>query len=79
MENAHVNNANFKLMSRVQKLDLSGNLLAEYESVRAALRDNGLKTVEQITRCCKYPNATLGGFKWRYTDTLIEKKDDIKW
>lgn len=49
----------------VIQCDLNWNKIAEYPSMREAERQTGCDGT-QIGRCCRNPQKTCGGFKWKY-------------
>jgi hypothetical protein len=51
----------------VIKLDLSRNEIESYISIREAARVNNVHK-SNITLCCKNPNRTCGGFKWKFKE-----------
>lgn len=52
---------------RVYQLDLKGNIIGEYESIKFAGEAIG-KQSTNIGFCCRNKNRTCGGYKWRYAD-----------
>lgn len=58
-------NTNIKTSKKVIQLDLQGNVIAEYLSVRDAERQTGINN-SNIIRSCKNPNKKAGGFIWNY-------------
>uniref|UniRef100_A0A6C0C628 HNH nuclease domain-containing protein n=1 Tax=viral metagenome TaxID=1070528 RepID=A0A6C0C628_9ZZZZ len=64
MKNAHKNNCSYDNVL-VSKLDVNGNFIEEYESIRLAARDNNLSK-HLIIWCCKniHKNKTGGGYLW---------------
>lgn len=72
----------------VTQIDRNGNIVAHYESIRAAGRNTGIAetTISQVCRHTRR-NKTAGGFIWRYSyelddDTIDELRrnlQDIQW
>ena len=58
-------NTNIKTSRKVIQLDLRGNVIAEYLSIRDAERETGINN-SSILRSCKNINKTAGGFIWYY-------------
>lgn len=52
---------------KVQKLNLEGDFIEEYESSRAAAQINNIESTS-IVRCANGENKTAGGFKWKYVE-----------
>lgn len=53
----------------VVKIELnSGKVLATYDSMGAAARDNGKSYVSSIKRCCENKTKSAYGFKWFYLE-----------
>lgn len=50
----------------VVKFDKDGNRLAEYESIKSAMADNGIKYCSQISGCLSGKRHTAGGYIWKY-------------
>lgn len=50
---------------RVQKLDMSGNLICEYMSTKEASRNTGIQATH-IARCARGARPSAGGFIWKY-------------
>lgn len=50
----------------VVKFDKHGNRLAEYESIKSAMSDNGIKYCSQISSCLSGKKHTAGGYVWKY-------------
>lgn len=57
------------LAKRVQKLDMSGNLLCEYDAITTAAKENGIASPYNITGCISGRQKTCGGYMWRFADT----------
>lgn len=54
---------------QVAQLDLSGNIIAVYESVTAAANRLGQPSLRSaISKVCQGKQKTSGGFKWKYID-----------
>ncbi len=53
------------LSKSVLKLDLSGNVICEYGSIREAERDTKVNNTN-IVNVCKGKSITAGGYKWKY-------------
>jgi group I intron endonuclease len=51
--------------TKVKKIDLNGNLLKEYASIKEAAEDNNAK-YQAIVRVCLGKRKTAYGFKWQY-------------
>lgn len=65
----------------VAKLDLDGNIIKEYHSLREAGLDNNINKAH-ISRVCRGIQKTSGGFKWKFIDRInnhnfMEVKDRI--
>ena len=55
----------------VVKIDVNGNIIADYSSVKeAAIKNNCYAT--DITKCCKNKRKTYKGFIWKYTTDVYE-------
>ncbi len=50
---------------RVQQLDMSGNILATYDSMLDAEQKTGVGRTG-ISRCCRFPHRSAGGFRFQY-------------
>ena len=50
----------------VVKFDKNGNKLAEYESIKSAMADNGIRCDSGISSCLRGKHHTCGGFVWKY-------------
>lgn len=53
---------------QVAKLDVNGNIIKVYESIKEAGDENGLKNPYSISSCCRGRLKTSGGFRWIYYD-----------
>jgi group I intron endonuclease len=51
--------------TKVKKIDLNGNLLKEYNSIKEAAKDNNAK-YQAIVRVCLGKRKTAYGYKWQY-------------
>lgn len=51
---------------KVNKYSLSDQLIETYPSISDAARQNNLKSISSITRCCCGEYKTAAGFKWKY-------------
>lgn len=54
-----------KAARKVEQLDNSGNVIAVYDSIKAAGRETGIRD-GNICRVCSGHSKTAGGYKWRY-------------
>lgn len=54
----------------VLKLDMNGNIIKEYASVRQAQREN---KITHITEACKKEGKTSGDYLWKYKTTTYEQ------
>jgi hypothetical protein len=52
---------------KVIKLDIYGNAICEYESLKVAGEENHVFP-QNIGLCCKNNSKTIGGYKWRYVN-----------
>ena len=52
---------------KVAQLDLNGNKIMEYDSMKEAAKNVGCYP-QGISRACRFPRRTAAGYKWRYAD-----------
>lgn len=52
---------------KVAQYDLVGNPIATYLSLKDAQMITGIQ-FQNISRACRFPHRTAGGFKWQYVD-----------
>lgn len=74
--NAHKHNKNIgNGNKRIQKLDINGNNIKQYNSIKAASIDNNIKK-QSILRCLNNPDKkyTANGFLWK----LCNKEKELK-
>lgn len=68
-----------KRSKKVIQMDLSGNIIREFSSIKNAevfLRiDN---SSQSISSCCKGKQKTAYGYKWEYADKQLDKDDNNK-
>ena len=53
---------------KVNQLDLSGNLITQFDTLSQAAEAVGLKEPSTISRCCKGKQQTSAGFCWEYLE-----------
>lgn len=53
------------------KIQITGNEIARYKSIREAERKTGIQNIT-ITRSCKGVYKTAGGYVWEYNLTIKE-------
>jgi len=58
---------------KIQQLDLDGNLIKTWDSLKEASENLGL-LYQGISACCRKKRITCGGFKWRYLDNTKLKR-----
>lgn len=59
-----------KCGKKIKKIDANtGKILASYDSIVAACKDNNLVDNQRIgvSKCCRGINKTAFGFKWEYS------------
>lgn len=56
-----------KKAKKVSQFYMSGELLAEYESTKAAQRETGIRS-GNISKCCNGLSKSAGGYIWRYAN-----------
>lgn len=62
----------------VAKLDIEGNIIKKYHSLREAGLDNNINKTH-ISRVCRGIQKTSGGFKWCFIDRITEVEvDNVK-
>lgn len=62
----------------VAKLDMNGNILEKYHSLREAGLKNNINKAH-ISKVCRGIQKTSGGFKWMFIDRITEVKvDEVK-
>jgi len=52
----------------VNQIGADGNMIAIFDSIATAARENGIKSAYNITACIRGRQATCGGFAWKYAD-----------
>lgn len=52
--------------------DKSGNLIATYQDIRTASKETGFAR-SSVASACNTPNKTLGGYIWRYAETIQQE------
>jgi len=57
-----------KVSKKICKLSLDNELLAVYDSITIAARENNTHN-SSISNCCIGKKLTSGGYKWKYYDT----------
>ena len=57
----------YSLRKPVFKINLDGDIVARYESIRHAAMENGIKE-GAISSCCKGRLKTTGGYRWAYAN-----------
>lgn len=55
-----------KVSKKVLQYDLEGNFIKEYSSLKEANKLNNMKSIGNISKCCKGEYKTAGGYIWRY-------------
>ena len=55
-----------KVSKKVLQYDLEGNFIKEYSSLKEANKLNNMKSIGNISKCCKGKYKTAGGYIWRY-------------
>lgn len=71
--NAQKNNKNFENIKKpVYKLDLEGNIIHRYESIKDATLKNDFMSKTSIVRCCKNTKLSCKKTKWKYCDNKEE-------
>lgn len=71
-----------KISRKVAQLDLNGNVVAIWKSIREAEAALGIDN-SHISRCCRGKLKQTGGYRWQYVDTrgrgrwcpLLEKEE----
>jgi hypothetical protein len=61
----------------VNKLDMQGNFITLYESMKQAGKDNGIH-LNTISACCTGVKKHGGGFKWEYASNKSYKDETTK-
>lgn len=56
-----------KISQRINQYDLSGNLVASWESISEACKHIGVDS-SRVVRCCKGRLRKTGGYIWKYAD-----------
>jgi len=69
-QHAEENNLIHRKKQKVCKITLDGKLVAEYESISDAAKQENLK-VSQICNVCKDKRRMIGGFVWKYKEDFI--------
>lgn len=73
---ADFSGANHPQARAVVQLDLDGNYIRTFATVKEAAESIGQKG-PNIIICCKYHNRTAGGYKWRYADEYFNESSEI--
>ena len=56
-----------KQRKAVIQMDLEGNFIKEWSSVKEAARELGLKSASSISMVCRGEKKTAGGYKFKYS------------
>lgn len=56
----------------ISQLTLSGEIIAEYESLSAAGRAMNKKQTKYIKECCEGKRKQMYGFLWKYTNEIVD-------
>nr|WP_319268334.1 NUMOD4 domain-containing protein [uncultured Draconibacterium sp.] len=70
---SHPSGANYSGSKSVVQLDMDGNFIKEYGSLREAAR-NTTATSINISFCCRGKYSQSGGYKWEYKSDYEKKK-----
>lgn len=57
-------------ITKVYKLDMQGNIIKKYNTMKEACIENNAKS-SNISFCCKNKNNTCKGFYWRYEQDIV--------
>ena len=72
-KNAYKNNKNLENIKKpIYKLDLDGNIIKRYESVKDATLKNDFICMTSIIRCCKNNKLSIKKTKWKYCNNEVE-------
>ena len=63
----HAYNLGLRKTRKVIQLDINGNIINTYNSIKEASKTTSISTTS-ITSVCKGRRITTGGFKWAYLD-----------
>lgn len=66
---------NQKNSKAVHQFDLDGNFIQEFHSLKDAERQTGVNNAT-ISRACRKPQCTAGGFRWSYSKDVIQNHLD---
>ena len=60
-----------KTSKPVLQYDLKGNFIREYKSVREATKLNNIKSISNISLCCKGKYKQVKGYVWKFKKVVV--------
>lgn len=75
-KNRAIPTCNYTWEKKIVKLSLSGEFIAQYDSILEGAESVGLKTGGNISACCTGRQKTSGGYKWMYLEDYENLKNN---
>lgn len=61
-----------KVSKKVLQYDLKGNFVKEYKSLSEATKQNGIKSIANISMCCNGKYKQTHGYVWKYKEVVSQ-------